>query len=41
MGKPVVNSIEDPLVVLVSTGFYAVLIENILIEKKCECLLLA
>lgn len=33
MGKPIVNSIEDALAVLVTTGLDAVLIENTLIEK--------
>lgn len=33
MGKPIVNSIEDALAVLVTTGLDGVLIENTLIEK--------
>lgn len=33
MGKPIVNSLEDALVVLATTGLDAILYENMLIEK--------
>jgi len=38
MGKPIVNSVEDAIGMLLTTGLDAVLIENILIEKPSTAL---